>query len=428
MCAAIAPGMWFKGARFVLAGFAIAACHPYEQGSITRTPDGLVGANAAELHCIDVAVHPLARERAESVSSIHVVYQFGNHCDETAVLNFAAPVVEAQLSDGRRETLEPAPVEGERLSATIDAYAQGAENIGYLASPVDDAQHAIVAFCVDASRLEAGVKGAGRPACFERLHHGVFASVDASSLDEIHDGDAPPGAVATIEPSSRTTDDGGLTCTSSVAGPAWCDRFGVWSRPPPLTFGMGLSTHHFDLSHRAMFGGESYGAPTSLPAAPLGWLQAETFDLTVGDFLYWPFYLGAEAQIGGVSIGHAATLNDAPHLGVDSGGLVVGAGVTLGLESPRLGPFSAQLEIYGGGMVSYLGADSASVYTVDCSDGCDGPNVASWILEPRLRAHAWLTPWISLDGWGGIGLVPGTGDWSGGLSITLHARSFDGSP
>lgn len=203
----------------------------------------------------------------------------------------------------------------------------------------------------------------------------------------------------------------------------------------PGAFSLGVSTHHFDLSHRTVTGIDGSGRNASEPAAPMGSFQGETLDSDVGIYL-GRLYLGAEVQFGGGSIAHPllaptaarAGSGGADPFGVSGGGPFAGTGLVAGVALPRLGSWTPQLELYAGGAVMFLSPDSASQtrYPCDSDGGCQTPGVATWVVEPRLRIRGWIAPHLTLDTWGGYGLGPSTGDWSLGVAATVHVRAFDG--
>ena len=370
---------------------------------------------------------PTARPSDAVVANVRVVYRFGNHCDKPARVDFAAPVVRVLLADGRRLTLSTAG--GARRSAVIDAYASGAESVGYYDPSVfTDALSSVVALCVDASRLEAGVEGAERPVCF-RARGRTFFSVDATNVDDAASPALPLGRVASLVAVRTVDSDTGATCSVSDDGVRWCNKFGEWERKAPVTFGLGVSTHRFDLAQRAVFADEGFGQPGTISGAPLGGIQAVSLDLSSTWVFHWPFYVGFDLQVGGAATDHAPILSSTPYLAVTGAGVMLGGGITAGLESPRLGPLAARLEMYAGGVSVDLWPDSASINEAGgcTADGCPGVTYADWVLEPRARVSAWVSPWWTVDGWGGLGLMP-FGNWSAGVAVTLHLRSFDGSP
>lgn len=418
----------FVGSALVAA---TGACTPVATIPGAREPDEAPPLSR-DLGCLRVSVHPLARERRESVASVQFVYDFSNACPRPVRLGFAGVIVDARLSDGRRATLSPEPVTGDRLSGTIDAFDRGAEKIAYLApSTNDDVSHAVQGVCVDVSRLEAGVVGQGPPMCFRRIAAGIYESAATLDADDGAAAAEPSGANVTAQPVSRTVDDSGLACTVVEHGQStsrYCDRFGVWEPWGPFAGGLGLSTHHFALANRTVDGSDNHGAPGTLSAAPLGSLQVESLDIDFDVFLP-PFYAGGEVQVGLGSVANPTTLYGNPHVGVaDYPVAMFGAGVLAGVALPPLGPLSARGEVYGGWATMMLAYDQASPANNDCSaDSCPGQSMSTWVLEPRLRLNTWLDPHMSIDAWGGLGVLQ-TGDWSAGVALTLHARSFDGMP
>lgn len=418
------------GLRLVVTGVVVlaASCMPVPPRRPSDAP------TARALRCLDVTVHPHARAADESNASMHVVFELANRCEWPVHVDFAGAVVDVALVDGSRERLVPNTVDGSAPSAVLDAYIDGTENIGYVASSGrSDVSYAIAAACIDVSRLAWGEATAAQPACVRRVRDDVYESVDAVDLDGALAARSV-GANTTVQPiavSSGT--DGGPGCTDVSDGARWCDSFATWRRQPPVTTGVGFSLHHFDLAHRSISIADASGAMHDVPARALGSFDTTSLDFEmIGGYL-GPLFIGGEFQWlvdGWLGASDIAARGETSSLGVGGVGSMpgVGAGLVVGLQLPRVAMFSSQLELYGGGMFAVFEADAATSSNYSCdSDGCGAPGMSSWIVEPRLRVRGWVRAQVSLDGWGGYGIGPSQGDWSLGMALTLHGRSFDGS-
>src|SRR5262249_17449904 len=97
----------------------------------------------------------------------------------------------------------------------------------------------------------------------------------------------------------------------------------------------------------------------------------------------------------------------------------MGGGVIFGLSTPRSGVFQARAELYGGGRLLVIAAhDNAA------NAQATGYLAGSWVVQPRAGVDLWMHPHASLNLWGGPDVVHG-GDWSAGIALVIHSRSFD---
>jgi hypothetical protein len=186
---------------------------------------------------------------------------------------------------------------------------------------------------------------------------------------------------------------------------------------------IGLSTRHLDLHGRKVSGGEVYGTKGRIASDALGSAQAETVDVGVSGFVWGPLYLGVELHLGGATLAKDALL--AEGLSVRGGGVFLGGGALVGVVLPRLGLVQVRAETFAGGWVFGASTDSTPVPD-SCDDGC-GPSLGAGTIEPRGRADVWITPWSTVGAWAGANALHG-GDWSGGLTVSLHGRAGDGVP
>lgn len=228
---------------------------------------------------------------------------------------------------------------------------------------------------------------------------------------------------------------GGRKCVevSDVVGDEVCTHFGDhWSieGKPPITFRFGfryaqLSTEglsfkeSFDKEDRPKdyvgyrFGGEALSVST---------LSAYGGDGGFTIYLFDQLYTGVE---GGLMLGSArtATFKSGSHTLSNAGGvdvLMLHAGLPVGYRVP-LGRASIRGEVLFGGVL-------ASVSQLDELDGKSERKSAQagrWLVESRIAADIWFTQHLSFGAYAGLNVIDSRGT-ALGLSMTWHARAFDG--
>ena len=335
---------------------------------------------ARALPCVDVAVHPL--RSADPGAFVRVVYELSNRCDRGVPIDFTAATADAVLADGRRVQLQANAIDGSVPQAVLDTGDRAAEVILYgvlahdgrgLAGVVDASSELANAetVCVDVSRLAATTSTA--PICMRRADDDwvVVAAIDPQGARNA----AVIDASATVHALDPADDDRNLWRHTDTGLTYSVQRFAPWQQRAPLAARFGMSLHHLALADRGFA-----GAARMAPGTPID--QLDSFDGDIGGYL-GRLYLGAELEY-------------APAVGE-----VLGAGGVVGAALPRLAGLGSQLEIFGGSAAS------------------------GWMIEPRLRAIAWITPHLALEPWAGYGMGPPGGEWSIGLAASAHLRSFD---
>ena len=411
--------MWREGLIIVAMAVGAIGCAPTLLSSARRNPP--LDAQGRALHCVDVSV-AVADAPYENPAGIRLVYALHNRCGVPIGLDFAEVSVEAAYRNGQTASLGP-----RGGGAMLDAFDSGSEGIRYEGPDDEKAiEQPIAGVCVDVSRLEVNATpDTGQaPICFRRTSGG-FVQARARTAIVASDEDDSNAPSASIQRTSTTFNetrcDQGTLHTREYE---WCESFATWSRNAPIAATIGVSTHRFALGDRSINPGTPFG---SLSTAGLGAAQAETVDSRVTWTPLPPLYLGGELDIGGAALDQGAKLASNPDLSIDGANVFLATGIVVGLDAPRVGPFEASAEFFAGGWLMGLHANSP----VQCDTG-DGPGecgaiVPSWWLEPRARVVTYLTPHLSVDAWGGLGLSR-AGEWSSGGALSWHFRSFDGAP
>ena len=235
------------------------------------------------------------------------------------------------------------------------------------------------------------------------------------------DGDSDSGAA-----SGDDDDDDQPACeeVSGVVGHSVCRRFGSWdaSRRPPLRVTVGTSMRQVALGSTAFSGAAPHDMPASYrvvtdPADDLA--RGATLDVEVAVALGRHLYAGL-AGSGGVLAAPPTSKTTVGELDVSSGPLTYLSG------SAVLG---AALELGDYRLLGELGAGVQAIgIAVDTSQGeCEASDTrfdADLLLEPRLVAARWLTPWISAGAGVSTNLL-GRRAMSLGLFVGGHLRAFD---
>jgi hypothetical protein len=100
-------------------------------------------------------------------------------------------------------------------------------------------------------------------------------------------------------------------------------------------------------------------------------------------------------------------------------------GLTVGVTSPRLGPFAVRAEVLAGGRLYDVFIEEQSY---GCThDGCRDLSGAAWMAQPKAILDTWLGPRFSLGLFAGADLVH-PGDWTTGIYLGIHQRANDGHP
>lgn len=229
--------------------------------------------------------------------------------------------------------------------------------------------------------------------------------------------------------SSSSSSDSEPACVevSSVVGRSQCswNRFGRWNvaRVPRIAMRIGTSVHSFSAAAMSFAGQAAHGDGiayrmvggelTSDPAS------AVTVDLGVTARFGRYAYAGVEGQIGRAMVDTRMIERDSG-LQIDSSASIFSqSGVVAGVAVP-VGNLSLRAEALVGARLVGLSVTSRHADCVDDSMAFDW----SLLVEPRVSAETWLSPWMSAGVQVGSN-VAGERDMSVGVFLRGHTRAFD---
>lgn len=184
-----------------------------------------------------------------------------------------------------------------------------------------------------------------------------------------------------------------------VVGYQQCRRFGEWgrvAREPDMAVEVGLGMHHVL-------------APPVPPmmATARGAALARYADLGTGDVR---ISAGAHGLYGGVELAVGDLTRDTYPLGAFvQGGAIVGGRVALA-------PFEVGAELFAGGRSIRL--------THNINDSKAAAD-RSGVVEARLTAGMWATPWLLVEATAGSGIVD-RNEWDASIGVAFHSRTFAG--
>jgi len=150
------------------------------------------------------------------------------------------------------------------------------------------------------------------------------------------------------------------------------------------------------------------------------WTLESVFRVTAE--LRHSIYIGAEGEVGGLVSAAPAAIDIAagtPEL-TQQHGVVYGAAAVGGVRT-LIGPavLSVELAVGGRGVAhSFAASVMGQRHSYDLSS-------AELVVEPRVRAEVWLSPFASTGVTVGANTIE-LGDWMAGLYLGLHTRAFGG--
>jgi hypothetical protein len=186
---------------------------------------------------------------------------------------------------------------------------------------------------------------------------------------------------------------------SGVVGDRACPEFGKWGTAREHAYTIATIGFHVRVLPRAPR--DIIARTTAETPTAGGDDVSQTFAEGVTFEVVRPLYLGLEVEIG---------MSDVGTVDASSRAVRVGGFGLVGLHVP-LGPLAISGELAAGGRL---------VETLR-SDPIDGDGV----LEARVRAMLWLTPWLTGGGVLGTSLV-NEGEWMAGVQLSFHSWSFGG--
>lgn len=366
----------------------------YTQGAMLATPDAPTRV-ARRRGCLDVAVSLVGDPRLPKGSAL-VSYEFGNTCDEATSIDLSRAKVTARAGDHETKLALFDP--GVRLHpALLDGRLQGSQAIRYDgAEPEPPYDHV----CVDLREVIEGRAGEVDVICLD-----ASAKLPAAVLYEpgIH------GALGACGPEGHQP------------YPMHADCWGgdlEWEAPAGMRLrgDYGLGLHTIDPSQLSFW----HSGTDKRGGARLGdQLRTGTLDLRLTGYATRALYWGFESQVGA---GEAprASLEPAPSTIMTVGPSVhLAAGALVGLSTPRSGILQGRAELFAGGRLLVIAARDEATGTK-----ADGYLSGAWNVEPRAVVDLWMRPDLSLALWAGAEVVH-PGDWSSGIALVFHMRSFD---
>lgn len=214
---------------------------------------------------------------------------------------------------------------------------------------------------------------------------------------------------------------------TDITGLEKCTRFGEgWdvSSWPALTFGLSTSLRRLTL------GDVTLGGTSTHDENPYRYRLRGSDLASDGDglfavglrgtgFLSRHLYTGLELAFGVRPLDGPALTDGLIELSPSSASLFTGGAIG-GVAIP-VGPLALRGEVA-------IGVRTLSIHFESRRGRCVTTTSATtsgvWI-EPRLALDWFFTPWLALGAFGGADLLDGAA-WHGGLTVSVHTRSYDG--
>lgn len=228
--------------------------------------------------------------------------------------------------------------------------------------------------------------------------------------------------------SSSSSSEPACIETSEVVGRSTCPetRFGTWKVAPLLPrfrVTYGASVHRFQLSGMSFAGEAPHGDGVAYRVVgdeiSSDGVTAMTMDLAITGRIGRYAYTGLAASVG-TSVFDAERIERPNALSMTpSGGLYAEFGALGGIAIP-FGSFTLGAEALAARRIVGLSVESQHLDCQDSSFAFDG----SWLLETRVTAEAWVSPWFSVGARVGSNALE-RGDVTFGVFLQGHTRAFD---
>ncbi len=267
----------------------------------------------------------------------------------------------------------------------------------------------------------------------------VAATAAAALVATPRTADAKCGGGGGSSGGGSSSSGGGGSCSSSsssstacvddtdIVGRRRCKRFAAWdvTRFPRLQIALGSSMHAFPTGDLSFSGTANHEdtiryriAPEQMPDG--GRAVGGALDLRVTWLTGDHVYVGIEGSIGAASVFDDRVMSGPAGLTLDPGNaLYLAGGALVGAQVP-MGAYTLRAE-------ALLGGRALGVTVTTSHDDCVADSVA-WnghtVVQPRVAAQKWLSPWATAGVWLGSDLGR-DGAMSGGVFIQGHVRSFD---
>ena len=221
---------------------------------------------------------------------------------------------------------------------------------------------------------------------------------------------------------------GGSGCRerSPVVGFQSCGRYGQWdtARRSPLILGAGLVLRTQPLGAGMLSGSAEHDGANhgfSMDAGALPSLHLAGFSIRPGVLIARRLYLGGELEttLGATPGG---TRRQGDQVLTPTSVISVGALAVAGLWTPlAAGRLRLRAEVALGGRAVSINFRSV---LGDC-DGAGSVMASQWVVEPRLGAEYFVSPWTSIGIEGGMNVL-NPGQVTAAVSLRWHPRAFDG--
>ena len=389
------------------------ACAAYTPGALVAGSEGPLPSSGS-FGCLDIATFA----RSSDPGGLRVGFRFGNRCLDPVRVDLSKATVrarvEARLRDrryeGAFESLFPKDGEwvtyasGDPAPGLLDPGASGQE-VRLFRAPWQDGLAAlnvgaitvtVVELCVDPGPVVDPV-APGRSLCFG----------DREGEAPLVFG--PPDAYAT----------GGATLD-----PSW----NVHHRAD-LSAGLGLSLRSLPMPSVV-----PKNAGYVFPAQSLGTALAWSLDYTVlrvgiGRFHFDLFDFS-------IGVSHSPeTLLQPSQVGATAGGdaLTVSLGGLAGVEVVRFGRVALDLDVASGARYVRVANNLGTPTFPSCAratkkngtqNRCSDFELWFGQIEPRAAVDVWVTPWLAIEPWFGVDVVPSPVGLEGGVQVSGHTRAF----
>lgn len=369
------PRLALAAAVLLAAGIG-AGCIGYEPGAFSWPRAAFSGVRMT-VGCTDLAIDRRADD--DDDQSIIVQLEVGNRCDHPVQLDFPGIHVVGTTESGREVKLVPHDPDAELQALPLDGRSYASEAIAYR----DPRGETLTGACVDVASLVH----AGKP-------RWVCTREPTAAQVALREAKARTSATGSADPSACD----GTVFTDYVGNRECNTMFGTWAAParlPPMVLDWGMQLRSVDV-------------PTDHGR---GLAPAITSDFRYGVGIAHGVYVGLDTELG-VAWGAAGELPGHDRTG---DALYLGASGFAGWRH-ALGRFSLSGEL-AGGVRTVQGNTQAGAATI-ASD-------TAGLLEARLRAEVWLSPWASFGLTAGVDTLDPK-EQLGGAYFSFHTRAFGG--
>jgi hypothetical protein len=207
-----------------------------------------------------------------------------------------------------------------------------------------------------------------------------------------------------------------------------CRTFGTWdsSRMPRLNVSLELSSRFFPVQGWSVSGVRGkVSAPMDSGVFDGSHVVATPIGMRIGGYLTGPLYTGLHLGIDpAFRYGGDSRPPDAIRL-TSTTGLYAEVALALEVAIP-VRNVTLRGELLSDGRLMSFGATDPKTTTEQTSSAYLSASAATWMLQPRVAADLWVSPWST------VGIFAGTdvlhkSEYILGLSFGFHLRAFEGA-